>query len=258
MRIHSCQRSSTLITIVLCVVIVAGAAYADTLRLKNGSTLQGVFLGADTRQIRFMGPDGMPKAFSITSIAGVDFGGSVPSAAPRAAPRPQAPPPRGMSIPADTQVTVRMIDGIDSKVTGAGERFRCSIDDPIVVGNQVVVTRGADCTVQITQVESGKELGVKLYDITIHGKAYDAVSNYAQLKAQGPSKGRRAARRAALLGGIGAGIGALADGGQGAAIGATAGAGLGAISGAAAKGKHLKVPSETRLTFVLRVPLPLG
>ena len=77
-------------------------------------------------------------------------------------------------------------------------------------------------------------------------------------KAEGASKGRKAARRAALLGGIGAGIGALADGGKGAAIGATAGAGLGAISGAAAKGKHLKVPAETRLNFVLRAPLPLG
>ena len=45
---------------------------------------------------------------------------------------------------------------------------------------------------------------------------------------------------------------------QGAAIGAATGAGLGAISGAAAKGKTLKVPSETRLTFALRAPLSSG
>ncbi|MCP5113463.1 MAG: hypothetical protein GY953_21730 [bacterium] len=151
-----------------------------------------------------------------------------------------------------------MIDGIDSKTTGPGERFRCSIDDPIVVGNEVVVARGVDCSVQIIEVEENKELALKLYDITLGGKSYDAVSNYAQLQGEGTSKGKKAARRGLAMGGIGAGIGALAGGGRGAAIGAAAGAGLGAISGAAAKGKALQVPSETRLTFQLRAPLPLG
>ena len=107
-------------------------------------------------------------------------------------------------------------------------------------------------------MEENKELAIKLYDITVGGRAFDVVSNYAQLQAEGKSKGRKAGRRGLALGGIGAGIGAIAGGGEGAAIGAIAGAGLGAISGAAAKGKTLQVPSETRLTFQLRAPLPLG
>ena len=245
---------------VLLVFNTMAPADADTLRLKNGSAINGTLLGADTRQVHFMGPDRVPRAISISSISAIEFGSSasaVPAPAPQTSPPPAAPA-SGVTIPDGTAITVRMIDSIDSKTTGPGERFRCSIDDPIVVQNRVVVSRGADCTVQITQVEGGKELGLKLYDITLNGRAYDAVTNYAQLKAEGASKGRKAARRAALLGGIGAGIGALADGGKGAAIGATAGAGLGAISGAAAKGKHLKVPAETRLNFVLRAPLPLG
>jgi len=249
-----------LATPVLCALLpaIAPLANADTLLLKNGSAIEGTLLGADTRQVQFMGRDRQVLAISISSVAAIEFGGS---AAPVAPPRAPAPPPRaapGLTIPAGMAITVRMIDSIDSKTTGPGERFRCSIDDPIVVSNQVFVSRDADCTVQITSVEGGKELGLKLYDITINGQAYDTVSNYAQLEAQGASKGKKAARRGVVLGGIGAGIGALAGGGRGAAIGAAAGAGLGAISGAAAKGKHLMVPSETRLSFELRAPLPLN
>lgn len=248
-----------LATPVLCALLPAMAplANADTLRLKNGSAIEGTLLGADTRQVQFVGRDRQVLAISISSIAAIEFGDSAPVAPPRA----PAPPPRaapGLTIPAGMAITVRMIDSIDSKTTGPGERFRCSVDDPIVVNNQVYVSRNADCTVQITSVEGGKELGLKLYDITVNGRAYDTVSNYAQLQAQGAGKGTKAARRGALLAGVGAGIGALAGGGRGAAIGAASGAGLGAISGAAAKGKHLQVPSETRLSFELRAPLPLN
>ena len=243
---------------------LAALAGADTLRLVNGARLQGTFLGADTRQVRFMGPDGVPKTYSISSIAGIDFGGAPPAPQPRPASAPQtaaaaAPPAQAnVVIPAGTVITVRMIDGIDSTKTAVNERFRASIDDPVVVGDQVIIPRGADATVQIVTVQENKEMAVKLYDVTVGGKAYPVVAGYAQLKGQGKSKARKAAGRGIMLGGIGAGIGALAGGGRGAAIGAAAGAGLGAISGAAAKGKSLKVPPETRLTFELRSPLPLG
>ena len=59
------------------------------------------------------------------------------------------------------------------------------------------------------------------------------------------------------LGAIGAGIGAIAGGGTGAAIGAAAGAGLGALSGQASKSK-IQLPSETRMSFILKSPLPLN
>jgi hypothetical protein len=107
-------------------------------------------------------------------------------------------------------------------------------------------------------VEENKEMAVKLYDITLNGKAYDVVAGYATLQGQGASKGKKAARRGVLLVGTGAAIGGIAGGGRGAAIGVVSGAGLGAISGAAEKGKTLNVPPEMRLSSELRSPLPLG
>jgi hypothetical protein len=161
------------------------------------------------------------------------------------------------NVPAGTQISIRLIDSIDSTKTKAGERFRCSVDDPVVVGNTVVIKRGDPCTLQIVEAEANKEVAIKLYDVTVNGKAHDVAAGYATLEAQGTSKKKKGARRGLVLGGAGAGIGALAGGGTGAAIGAVAGVGLGAISGAAAKGKSLNVPSETRMNFELRAPLPL-
>ena len=163
-----------------------------------------------------------------------------------------------MVVPAGTTINVRMIDNIDSTKAGPGERFRASIDDPVVVGNQVVIPRGANCTVQVVRVQENKNLAIKLYDVTVGGKPYDVAANYAQLEAEGTSKTKKGVRRSAAIGGVGAAIGGIAGGGKGAAIGAVSGVGLGALSGAMAQGKTLKVPAETRLTFQLRVPLPLS
>lgn len=243
------------------VLLLVGVAHADTLRLKNGASFEGTFLGADTREVQFVGPDGVSRRYAISGLAGVEFAMRVTQTAaapPARAVAAQAAPRANVVIPAGTQVTIRMIDSIDSTRTAASERFRASIDDPVVVGNDVIIPRGAACTVQIVQVQENKEMAVKLYDVTVNGKAYDVVAGYAQLQAEGTSKKRKAGRRAAVLGGIGAGIGAIAGGGQGAAIGAAAGAGLGAISGATAKGKSLKVPAETRMSFELRAPLALN
>jgi hypothetical protein len=54
---------------------------------------------------------------------------------------------------------------------------------------------------------------------------------------------------------LGAIIGAIAGGGKGAAIGAGAGAGAGALTQIITKGKSIKVPVESVLTFRLETPL---
>jgi fermentation-respiration switch protein FrsA (DUF1100 family) len=151
-----------------------------------------------------------------------------------------------------------MIDGIDSAVTGAGQHYRASIDDPVAIGDQVAIPRGANCTVQVVKVQGTNEMALKLHDISIGGRVYDTATDYAQLKAEGSSKKSKAVKRGVGLGALGAGVGALAGGGKGAGIGAAIGGGVGAISAAAAKGPHLKVPAETRLTFALKSPLPMG
>ncbi len=237
---------------ILALLAALVTASGDTLHLRNGYSVEGSFMGATAREVKFRGPDGVVKGFPVSNIEAVEFSAPPP-------PPPKTPTARpNVTIPAGTTFTVAMIDSIDSTKTAPGQRFRASIDDPIVLGNQVIIPRGANCTVQTVQVQQNKELAIKLYDVTVDGKPFDVAASYAQLQAEGTSKTKKGVRRAAAIGGLGAAIGGIAGGGKGAAIGAVSGVGLGAISGAMAQGKTLKVPAETRLTFQLSAPLPLS
>jgi hypothetical protein len=234
------------------VFAVVNLVRADVLKLKQGGGVQGVLVSANSQQVSFMGVDGTEKEYPTSAVRGIEF-------APL--PPPPAPKPKAAAasavIPAGTQISVRMIDSISGKTAAASQRYRASVDDPVVVGDRVLIPRGADCTVQVVEVEGGKGLDVKLYDVTIGGKPHAASTDYATVAAEGTSKTKKAVRRGVGLGAIGAGIGALAGGGSGAAIGAAVGGGAGAISAAASKGKQIELPSESRLSFTLRSALPV-
>ena len=253
-------------------LLLTGMAAADELRLRSGSVITGSFVGGDTRSVRFIGPDGTVKTYSVGDVASIDFVTAEATMAPMAPTAPSrssyaddrsaipSQPAVTATVPAGTVVTVRMIDSIDADITGAGERFRASIDDPISVDGKIVIPRGADATVQVMRVEQSgtvrgsDEVALKLYGITVNGQAYELATNYAEIKGEG--KGGKTGRNAAIGGVGGAIIGGIIGGGKGAAIGAGAGAGTG-VAVAAARGTKLKIPSESRLDFVLRSPLGL-
>jgi hypothetical protein len=252
--------NSKLACSILAMALVDDSLRADTLRLKDGSVLQGTMIDGDTLVLTFVASDGVPRKYQIGQISGIDFKPIRP-APPAPAPSAAAPAPAAapkLTIPTGTQITVRMIDSIDAKTGGVSQRYRASIDDPVAVGSQVAIPRGANCSVQVVQIQGSKDMALKLYDVNIDGKSYNTATDYATIKAEGTSKKKKALRRGVGLGAMGAGIGALAGGGEGAAIGAVVGVGVGAISAAAAKGQTLKVPTETRLVFPLKSPLPIG
>ncbi len=60
-------------------LLVAVSALGDTLVLRNGKSIQGTFLGANTRQIDFQTQDGKTQQFAITDIDRIVF--STPAAA---------------------------------------------------------------------------------------------------------------------------------------------------------------------------------
>jgi hypothetical protein len=85
--------------------------------------------------------------------------------------------------------------------------------------------------------------------IKVDGRMVDV--NTQTVKEESSSRGARTAKVSggtALLGTI---IGAVAGGGKGAAIGLGSGAAVGAGAEILTKGQRVRIPSETRLTFVL-------
>ncbi len=164
-------------------------------------------------------------------------------------------------VPAGTQLSVRLIDSVDSDRNREGDEFRASIEDPIMVNGDTVAPRGTDARVRLVQEKSsgkfaGKaELTVEVVSVSLNGKTVpvntSSVSEYSK------SQGASTAKKAAAVGAVGAIIGAIAGGGKGAAIGAGAGAAAGAGSGVFMHGQRVKIPSETLLTFTVQDPFKI-
>jgi hypothetical protein len=148
-----------------------------------------------------------------------------------------------------------MIDGVDSEVARVGQTFQGSIDEPVMINGEPVITRGTDVVLKLVDSkDSGKltgraELTLDLVSIRVSGRMVDV--NTQTVTRESDSRGATTAKRAAGVGAVGAIIGAIAGGGKGAAIGAAAGGAAGAGTGIITKGERVKIPSETRLTFVL-------
>lgn len=172
-----------------------------------------------------------------------------------------APPALGVTLPAGTVFTVRMIDPVDSSINQVGELFRASLDEPVVVNGRTVISRGANVTTKLVAVEeagrlSGRsELALVLYDVTINGRKYEITTE--EVSQQGASRGTQSAQRIGGMAAIGAIIGAVAAGGRGAAQGAAAGAGAATAVQVLTRGENVRIPAESRLEFTLSNPLTL-
>ena len=167
--------------------------------------------------------------------------------------------PANVEIPAGTNLVVRMIDSVDSETAAVGQEFRASLDEPIMVGGQVVVPRNSDVTIKLVEdKQAGKisgrtELTVDVVNMKVNGRTVDV--NTQAVTQSGGSRGKRTGVMAGGGAALGAIIGGIAGGGKGAAIGAVSGAGAGTAAGAMTKGSTVKIPSETRLTFTMEDPL---
>jgi hypothetical protein len=160
------------------------------------------------------------------------------------------------TLSAGTHVTVQMIDSVDSKRDRPGDEFAGTVAEPVVVGDRVVIPKGAEAKTRLVEAKtSGRikgqsELELELTQLTVDGQSYTVESGL--YVAQGSSQGKNSAKKIGGGAGIGALIGAIAGGGKGAAIGAGVGAGAGTAVAAAGRGEQVKVPSESKIEFVLK------
>jgi hypothetical protein len=152
-----------------------------------------------------------------------------------------------------------MIDGVDSEVNRVGQTFNASLDEPVMLNGQTVIPRGADVVVKLVDAkESGKLTGrtsltLDLVSVKINGRMVDI--NTQTVSQESSSRGARTAKVAGGTAALGAIIGAIAGGGKGAAVGAAAGGATGAGVEVVTSGQRVKIPSETRLTFVVDTPV---
>ena len=150
------------------------------------------------------------------------------------------------SLPAGTQIQVRLADQLDTGETPAGQTFSGTIAEPVVANGKTVLARGATVQGRVTDVVSSGRLK-RPASITLELTSVRT----APLQIDGKS---HLLRNAALIGGgtgAGALIGGLAGGKKGALVGAAVGAGAGTATAYVTGKKEIVLPPEVVLTFVV-------
>ena len=252
-------------SLVIAICFLTSAAWADSLELKNGSLINGKFIGGTESEISFRVGSSVQK-YDLADVASVKFESGATGS--DAAVRPLSLRPaetstaasaqasKSVTIPAGTHISVRTIDGIDSTKNRPGDRFQASLEEPLIVNGDVVAAKGADVYGRLAESKksgtfSGRsELQLELTGIVVNGQTVPLVTGDYEL--QGKSRGASTAKRTIGGAAVGTIIGAIAGGGKGAGIGAAVGGGAGAGSEIITKGDQVKVPSETILDFTLQ------
>lgn len=242
------------------VTLAALRMQADVLEMKNGTVLNGKYVGGTATTVRFdaFGSTQVLATSDLIALTFTSSGGAaaapaanVPSAqpAPAVAPAPAAAPQQ-VTLPAGTLLLVRMKDSISSK-NASGTPFTTKIEYDLFANGTKVVPAGTVIygrvlnSTQARRAFGQSTLDVRLTQIALAGRPPVTISTSGFKQA-----GERAIKDAARGAAAGAAIGAIAgDAGMGAAIGATA--------GALKRGESITIPPGTLIEFNLSQPCTL-
>jgi hypothetical protein len=236
------KASLLLSAIILCLGLTARA---DTLTLKDGTVLQGQYLGGDANTVRFQTSYGL----QIIEMAQVKSMSVAPAGATAAAPAPApaAAVPANATIPAGTVLLVRMMDSVSSK-SAVGSTFTSKLETDLVVNGVVAVKAGTlvygkvQAATQAKRARGQSTLDIRLTAIAPNGNSIPIItSGYAQA-------GEHEGKKTAVAMAAGAVIGNNVNGGGRGAEGAAWG-----LAAASLKpGETLTVPPGSVVEFQLQ------
>jgi len=158
-------------------------------------------------------------------------------------------------VNAGTEIAVRTNEEINTS-SSDGAVFSGVVENDVRSrAGTIAIPRGSEVELVVKQINNG--LVLDLDSVVIDGRRY-GISTEGDVSAE-TRKGIGANKRTgkyvgggAIIGGI---IGAISGGGKGAAVGAGAGAAAGAGAQVLTRGKNIKVPAESLLTFRLTQPI---
>jgi hypothetical protein len=122
--------------------------------------------------------------------------------------------PKPILVKPGTEIVVKANQEVSSRTNSSGDQFEASLAEPVIVGDRVVIPKGAPASGTVVDVKSGRfkesaELTVALDSVTVRGKSYRVKASEVTWADKG--YGKRAAEGA---GGDGGGTGAAALTGQ--------------------------------------------
>jgi len=164
-------------------------------------------------------------------------------------------------VPSGSEIKLRNDENINATPSNAGHTYAASVSQDVTdASGNVVIPKGSRATLVATKGASANEIELAVRSITVNGHKYTVASNAIAHNGGGKEGVGKNKRTAKYVGGgalAGTLIGAIAGGGKGAAIGALAGGAAGAGAQQLTKGKEIKIPAETEMTFRLDQDLQL-
>jgi hypothetical protein len=233
----------------LATLFISTLCFADTIQLKNGKTIEGTFIGREGDNIEF-DADGITMTFKAEDVEAIDVGstGSSSASSVTAKETSNASP---VTVPAGTQLIVRLADSLNSGQHSKGHKFSGSLEGALSVEGTTVAPAGSPVYGEVTEAKkSGRIAGKASLVITITGIKLNEVIvpiSTSSINALTVPTGASSAGKVAR----GAAVGALADGSSGAKTGAKVGAGIAVLSG----GNQVVIPPGTLIDFQLTKPL---
>ena len=231
----------------------ANAANLNTAQPSSGSPTQANNAVSDD-SAQYAAGGGVPPTLANSSAN--------PTSTPSSTAAASAAAPQPLIIPAGTSITVRLQQSLSSASATPGERFDAVLDQPVAVGDRVVLPVGTPVSGHVTVAHrSGRlrhpgELGLTLDSVTLGQQQIPLATG--SMVARGRSHKRRNLAWIGGAGGGGALIGALAAGGKGALIGAPIGVAAGTTTAFITGKKDVGFGVERRLTFRLRNDISLA
>jgi hypothetical protein len=237
--------------------VVALQSWADVLELKNGTSINGKYVGGTAGTIRLETAEGIQAIETGQALALTFTGGGMATTAPMAPTTTPssaaAPAASSVTVPAGTTLLVRMVDSVSSK-NSQGKRFTATLDADLTVNGTIVAKSGTKVYGRVQSAnQAGRYAGQSKLDLQLTELAVGPnlvpilTSSYTDA---GARSGGKTVKGAA----VGAGIGAIAGGGEGAGKGAA----IGALASGLKKGESLSVGSGTLLEFRLQQPVTVN
>jgi hypothetical protein len=201
---------------------------------------------------------GQTAQATTTSTAPPPTGAPAPAAAePKVSPVAQEPPkPVSVTIPAGTNLAIRVDQRISVKTNHAGDTFTGEVVEPISDSDgNMLVPKGApvggvvEASKKRGRFKGASVLDLRLTSMTLNGTEYKLRT--ADLAKTKKGKGKRSAAMIGGGAGLGMLIGGIASGGTGLLIGGLAGGGAGTAAAGLTGNKDLDIPAESIVHFKL-------
>jgi hypothetical protein len=245
---------------------MASLSFGDTLILRNGNTRSGRFVSGSQNSIVFQDDTGGRRTYNRSEIQSIQFTGMALGSNRDSnwglnTDNASAVAVGERVVPAGTDVVIRTNENIEGSENIEGRTFNAQVDQDVrdSSGN-VIVPKGSDAELVVHRAnDNSNDVVVDLQSVRVNNQRY--LISAAGVTQEAGKEGIGANRRTAtMVGGgavLGTLLGAIAGGGKGAAIGAIAGAAAGAGAQVLTRGKEVKVPAESTLTFRLDQPVRL-